>query len=93
MGVEFNIKYIQVNGQVIKLQMWDTVKRSLMKSLDKRVSKAWHDCITGQQPELSWFMILQEERHSKIFAIGIAKQSIMETVEWNFYSLVIKLTF
>ncbi|CAD8081245.1 unnamed protein product [Paramecium sonneborni] len=39
-GVEFNIKYIQVNDHVIKLQMWDTSGQESFKSVTRLYYRA-----------------------------------------------------
>lgn len=54
--------------------MWDTVIRSLIESLVKRVLRVLRDFITEQLQVPLWFLILQEEKRLKALEIGIEKQ-------------------
>lgn len=44
-GVDFKVKYVDVDGQIVKLQIWDTAGQEKFKSITQSYYKSSQGCL------------------------------------------------
>lgn len=69
-GVEFESKEIDVDGESVQFQIWDTVENTLITRLVKINLKAWLECSSQALSESLSHMLLTLDLHSKMLLCG-----------------------